>query len=537
MDIGSTMLMNVLGPNLVYDRIQTEERKNAKKAQLEKNPPTYVYAAKGEWVPHELGRELTQTDTEAFAKLNDLRRRGYPFQLAGAVALNLLCFAAIALYLQRFRKETGFTAPNVTMVCVPVLLALGIGQLVLLLPDGVRLAPVLFPAALVGMLSTILIGPQVGFCIVLVSGSLFGVATDQALDFYILSLFGGFTAVISLHTLRERKDVLKAGFYVGLVNFATIALLALFHFLQIPDLRVVAENGGWAFVNGLACAAATYPAMVVFERVFGVVTDIRLLELTGPHHPLIREMEEKAPGSYQHVLSVTKLAESAAEAIGANFLLVRAGAYFHDIGKMLKPKYFSENQGSLEDKQAHSRLTPYMSALIIKNHVKEGIELGRKSGLPEKVIDFIPQHHGTSVIRYFYDEALRRYEETETVDVVREEDFRYPGPKPQTIEAAIVLLADSVEAIVTSVFTSTQVRENDLRRVVAEAVSDRFHDGQFDECDLTMRDLFLIRESFVKTLKARFHHRIAYPASPRKDQGREMREGPAPLSPVAASQA
>ncbi|MBI3736920.1 HDIG domain-containing protein [Candidatus Sumerlaeota bacterium] len=244
------------------------------------------------------------------------------------------------------------------------------------------------------------------------------------------------------------------------------------------------------------------------------MTDIRLLEITGPQHELMRMLEDRAPGTYQHVLNVTKLAESAAEAIGANFLLVRSGAYFHDIGKMLKPKFFSENQVTLEDKKAHSKLSPYMSTLIIKNHVKEGIELGKKHGLPPKVIDFIPQHHGTSLIRFFYVEALRRYEETETTDVVREEEFRYPGPKPQTVETAIVLLADSVEAIVTSVFTQSQVNENDLRRTVAQAISERFSDGQFDECELTMRDLFLIRESFITTLKARFHQRIAYPTAP-----------------------
>lgn len=266
-----------------------------------------------------------------------------------------------------------------------------------------------------------------------------------------------------------------------------------------------------------------------FERLFGIVTDLRLLELTGLKHPLLRRLEREAPGTYQHVLNVTKLAEAAAEAIGANYLLVRAGAYFHDVGKVIKPKYYSENQVNLDDKKAHSKLSPYMSVLIIKNHVKEGVEMARKASLPQKIIDFIPQHHGTGLIRYFYGEALRRYEESETMDPVHEEDFRYPGPKPQSIESAIVLLADSVEAIAASKFTGGQVNANEIRKTVQEAISEKFNDGQFDECELTMRQLYEIREAFARTLMARYHFRVAYPALPKRETT------PAPVLPGSIS--
>jgi len=325
-------------------------------------------------------------------------------------------------------------------------------------------------------------------------------------------------------------DVLGSGIRVSLVNMATVCLLGFFHLPPDLDATVVLLAG----VNGLLYAAATLPIMLVIEKSFGVVTDMSLLELTSPDNEVMRMMEDVAPGSYQHSLNVTKLAESAAEAIGANYLLVRAGAYFHDIGKSLKPNYFSENQVTMEDKKAHSKLSPYMSVLIIKNHVKEGVEIAKRAGLPQKVIDFIPQHHGTGLIRYFYSEAMRRYEDSESVDPVREEDFRYPGPKPQTIETAIVHLSDAVEAIVTATFTSSQVNENDLKRTVDKAVADRFEDGQFDECDLTMRDLYLIKRSFVKTLKARFHQRISYPTEMRKDPTRDTRETPSAQSAKAA---
>ncbi len=521
-ELAVKILMQVITPNLEYDRETSESKLNEQLAALEKNPVMKTYE-KGEIIARR-GDKIGESLLPTLVDVNSLRRRNFLTSVVGVLLMTFTCFAAAGLYLSRMRGAVAFTAGNVTMMALPILLVMGIGRLTDLLDVLPQFQWVFFPTSLVGMLSAIMIGPQVGFILVLLCGVLYGLATGQNLDFQVFSMFGGFMAVVSLQSIRERKDVMTAGMRVGVVNVATVCILALFRIPAKPDPPLVF----WAFVNGLTCAAATLPLMVIFERAFGVVTDIRLLEITGPQHPLMRMLEEKAPGTYQHVLNVTKLAESAAESIGANFLLVRAGAYFHDVGKMLKPKYFSENQVTFDDKKSHSRLSPYMSTLIIKNHVKEGMEMAKKFGLPDKVIDFIPQHHGTGLIRYFYSEALQRYEETERTDVVREEDFRYPGPKPQTIEAAIVLLADSTEAIATSVFTQPQVNENDLRRVVAQAVSERFNDGQFDECDLTMRDLFQIRESFIKTLKARFHHRIAYPAQVRKEAPRE------PSSPALA---
>jgi putative nucleotidyltransferase with HDIG domain len=201
-------------------------------------------------------------------------------------------------------------------------------------------------------------------------------------------------------------------------------------------------------------------------------------------------------------------------AIGANYLLVRAGAYYHDIGKMVKQKYFSENQTTIEDKRLHAKITPIMSARVIRNHIREGVELAKKHNLPEKVIDFIEQHQGTGMIRYFYQQALKGYEQSESPDPIREDDFRYPGPKPQTIEVAIVMLADAVEATATSKLSEARVKESDLRLIIRESIRERFNDGQFDECNLTLKDLHLISESFQRTLKSRFHFRIAYPEAP-----------------------
>lgn len=510
-EVAAKILMQVISPNLEYDRAMTESNLDDLLKLVEHDPIRRIYIA-GEEIGRK-GQEINLTMAAAIAQANQLRRQAYFYRFIGVAVLTLLCFGAVGLYVSRLRGALTINASNITMMCLPVIFVLGAGRLIETGVTDPALRWVLFPAPLIGMLSVAMIGPQLAFILVLGAAVLYSASTGQSLSFFILALFGGFTSVLASQNIRRRSDVIAVGLRVGLVNMITVWLISLFSLPSQPDFLQMTL----AFLTGLICGIVSWPLMDRFERAFGVVTDIGLLEITGPHHPLMQMLEERAPGTYQHVLNVTKLAESAAEAIGANFLLVRAGAYFHDVGKMLKPKFFSENQVTIDDKKAHSKLSPYMSTLIIKNHVKEGIELAKKHGLPAKVIDFIPQHHGTSLIRYFYNEALQRYQETESTDPVHEEDFRYPGPKPQSIEAAVVLLADSVEAIATSVFTQAQVNENDLRRTVERAIQERFTDGQFDECELTMRDLFLIRESFVKTLKARFHQRIAYPNMPRKD--------------------
>ncbi len=517
-EIAAKILMQVMAPNFEFDRIKTDANLSQLLQLVDHEPVMKIYA-RGDLIARG-GERLNSTQASAVHAVNMLGREAYYYRFAGVALLTLLSFVAVGFYWVRFRGGVSLTPSNITLICLPVLIVVVAGRAVEFTADP-DLQWVLFPISFIGMLSAVIIGPQVGFVLVLVTTILYGVALGHSPAFYILSLFGGFTSVIALQSIRSRWDVLMAGMRVSLVNMLTVWLLSLF---QMPAELDPSHIVG-AFFNGIICAIVTPALVAVFERFFGVVTDLRLLEITGPQHELMRMLEDKAPGTYQHVLNVTKLAESAAESIGANYLLVRSGAYFHDIGKMLKPKFFSENQVTIEDKKAHSKLSPYMSTLIIKNHVKEGIELGRKYGLPPKVVDFIPQHHGTSLIRYFYYEAKRRYEETETTDTVREEEFRYPGPKPQTVEAAIVLMADSVEATVTATFTQSQVNENELRRVVTQSINERFNDGQFDECDLTMRDLFLIRESFISTLKARFHHRIAYPTQPgRKESPAQRRD-------------
>ena len=262
----------------------------------------------------------------------------------------------------------------------------------------------------------------------------------------------------------------------------------------------------WAGAFIAIAAAALTPALSIVERIFGVQTDWSLLELGDPSHPLLRRLAQRAPGTYNHSINVASIAEAAAESIGANGLLVRVGAYFHDIGKMFKPEYFIENQSSGVNQ--HDALQPAMSTLVIIAHVKDGADLGRNHRLPEPIIDLIMQHHGTTLVEYFYREAARRSEEDPNGEEVSDKDFRYPGPKPQSLEAAVMMLADTVESASRTLVDPTPARINNLVDSIAQK---KMADGQFDECGLTFQQLAQIRDSLVKSLTAIYHARVKYP--------------------------
>jgi len=247
------------------------------------------------------------------------------------------------------------------------------------------------------------------------------------------------------------------------------------------------------------------------EHLFGLVTPIKLLELSSPSHPLLRRLQIEAPGTYHHSIVVANLAEAAAESIGADSLLVRVGAYYHDIGKVRRPVFFVENQIGVEN--PHEKMAPSLSALTVLAHVRDGIEYAREQRLPEAVIRFIPEHHGTSLITYFYHQAMERG------DVVDEEGFRYEGPKPQSRESAILMIADAVEGAVRSMPRPTPDR---IEQVVRRIIRERLEDGQLDECDLTFRDLDVIAQTFTRLLAGMFHPRVEYPDLERDLRGRRQ---------------
>ncbi|MCX7011988.1 MAG: HDIG domain-containing protein, partial [Candidatus Sumerlaeota bacterium] len=535
-DAVESLLKAVVEPTVVLD---PEAKAAALAALLETAGRHYTRLYHKGDVVFAAGRPVGEEEEEI---LNAFRAQSRRYQAYGALGIGTLVgllFALVIFYARKFPGEIPFTSANVALLCLPTIIAFALWRLLEQTLANPQLSNYGFPAALIGILSVTLLGPRLAWLLVTCAGMLCAAASHVSFEVPAVALFGGYASITTLYSLQTRRDVLRAGAIVAGVNAIVIAAISLISdptSVGAPTLTAVAAG----VANGLLCATVALPLLWIFEESFGVVTNFTLLELTGINQPLLRELEQKAPGTFQHTLNVTKLAESAAQAIGANYLLVRAGCYYHDIGKMVKPRYFSENQVTQEDRTLHAKLRPHMSVLIIKNHVKEGLDIARRHRLPPLVAAFIPEHQGTTLIGYFHNQALRQFEESESTDPVREEDFRYPGPKPQSIETAIAMLADSVEATVTSVFTSANVNEDELRQVVRRAIAQKFDDGQFDECDLTLRDLHIIRETFVKTLLGRFHHRVAYPVDARERGGYAgqppaVRRVPAPSAHAATS--
>jgi len=311
------------------------------------------------------------------------------------------------------------------------------------------------------------------------------------------------SAILLLRRVRSRSKLLTVGFIAaGVAVFTSIGVHALEGQYGWPVLKDALLLGVWAVVAGSLMTCL----LPLVERVFGVQTDLSLIELGDPAHPLLQELIRRAPGTYNHSITVASLAESAAEAIGARGLLVRVGAYFHDIGKMLKPGYFAENQGQGDNR--HHSLVPAMSTLVIIAHVKDGADLARQNKIPEPIIDFIQQHHGTTLVEYFYRQASERKEADPNGGKIDESSFRYPGPKPQTKEAGILMLADAVESASRALVEPTPAR---IESLVEDISRKRLLDGQFDECGLTLEEVRKIGDSLVKSLTAVYHGRVKYP--------------------------
>ncbi len=313
-------------------------------------------------------------------------------------------------------------------------------------------------------------------------------------------------AILCLGRVRSRSKLLSVGFIAaGVAILTTLGVGTLDGQPFVPLMKAALLCGFWAIVAGSLMTCL----LPVVERVFGVQTDLSLIELGDPAHPLLQELIRRAPGTYNHSITVASLAEAAAESIGARGLLVRVGAYFHDIGKMLKPGYFAENQGQGDNR--HHSLMPAMSTLVIIAHVKDGADLARQNKIAEPIIDFIQQHHGTTLVEYFYRQAAERSSKGNDVDgsnVVDESSFRYPGPKPQTKEAGILMLSDAVESASRVLVEPTPAR---IESLVEDLSRKRLLDGQFDECGLTLEEVDKIGQSLVKSLTAVYHGRVKYP--------------------------
>lgn len=370
--------------------------------------------------------------------------------------------------------------------------------------------PVLFnPLPSVALLMCMLLNTSVAmFHIVLLSLLIFILAGSNSL-FVVVGLLGGITGILAWQAASKEGNVRELIGLSGL-KIGFVSTIAIFGFLLIDtenfsSLRIsqILKFTGFGMINGILSAILANGVLPYMEKLFSLATDSKLLELTELSQPLLKRLSEEAPGTYQHSIGVATLSEAAANAIGADPLLTKAAAYYHDIGKLKRPLYFAENQEKGENQ--HDKVNPYMSSLILVGHIRDGLDLGREYELPERLLSVMSQHHGTTLISYFFEEAKKNTDSEE----VNEGRFRYPGPKPQTREAAIIMLADSVEAAARTLEQHTHTKIDSL---VSKIVEHKLNDeNQLDESDLTLKDIEKIEQMFVKVISSMYHGRIDYP--------------------------
>jgi len=440
-----------------------------------------------------------------------MANRGWPVEVRLLVAVTAVSLAAIVLTRFHLRHSpTKGVDPRIAERIVWLVTVLDVAgvQLIQRLVGPQPLAGIGFlvaaPMVAHAMLVSALLGPTIAIFSLTGVAFLVGLSGVLPAEAIASAWLAGAVASHAVNPLKHRADLLRATSIVTL----TMSVMA-FSISAVSESRVstVLESTGWAAVAAVGATSIFWLAVAVLERIFGILSDWSLLELCSPEHSVIKQLCLRAPGTYAHSVMVGNLAEHAARDIGANPVLVRALAYYHDIGKLTRPSYFIENQNGLNP---HDDIPATLSGMVIKAHVADGLELARQYRLPKVLIDGIAQHHGTTRIQYFYQQALRDRPDL-AGDTAFESQFRYDGPRPQTREAAIVLLADSVEAISRTFKHQTA---DDVETAVARIIDERRADGQLDESDLTLRDLQTVRRAFLRSLCALRHDRVPYPDTP-----------------------
>ncbi|GAB5520066.1 MAG: HDIG domain-containing protein [Rhodothermales bacterium] len=507
--VAMAMFLVVFKPALEYQRAATIQEWNRLERAISPTEGLIergdLIIEQGQKVTEEVRRQLISLERSQAERLG--RRVSWSVVL-GQLILVISTYVIFFLFLYLVRRQIFRDNGKILLIAILFgLLIIGLGVAIRFTPAAALLVPV----SIAAILLTIIFDSRVGILATITLAFVGAHLLSFDFEYAFATAFAGALGVYSVRDIKNR-----GGFYLSAaVVFLGYAFILLASFL-IEDLPYTRTDIPWANLgNGLMFAGANaalclfaQPLLWAFERGFKITTDLTLLELSDTNRPLIKEMSLRAAGTFNHSLQVANLSESAAQAVGAHALLVRVGALYHDIGKMEKAEYFIENQRGGEN--PHDRIKPRMSALIIANHVKKGVELAKEEGLPQPLINFILEHHGTTRIEYFYRQAI----EEEGEECVLESDFRYPGPRPQSKETAILMLADGIEAACRSLDNPTLKRVEGLVNAIVKA---RIADGQLDDTDLTFRDLAKIKETFVSILMGIHHVRIKYPGQ-KKDE-------------------
>jgi putative nucleotidyltransferase with HDIG domain len=504
----SAIIARILLPNLFFNREASESRS---KTAMDAVRPIMFKVQKGEMIVR-VGERIS---SEQAHKLNTIFGRHHVgsrlFSSAGIFSLIVVLFYFPYRFACKNIRKFNPSNKDILIISLLFVCSFFLFKSALLITHNIgsvypAIDPVnyfyLFPFALSAMIIRIFINSEVALVCCAIMAPLLGIMFESNMIVVIYSMLGGIVGAHGVRHCTSRSTIYAAGLKISVVNLAMALSFQTFSNSLFSMQSVYVAL--FALASGILSAGFVSGLIPVIETLFQYTTDIKLLELANLNTPILRELLVKAPGTYHHSVIVGNLVETAAESINANPLLARVAAYYHDIGKASKPLYFIENQGGEENR--HDKLTPSMSALILISHIKDGAEQAREKHLGQPIIDIIRQHHGTALIKFFYERA--KSQAAATGQAVEEKDFRYPGPKPQTREAGIVMLADCVEAASRTLVNPTPDR---IQGMVQKLINNIFIDGQLDECELTLNNLHEIAKSFNCVLNGMFHHRIDYP--------------------------
>jgi len=501
-DIIKLLCINTVRPNLIYNQEATEKAKT--EAQYTVKPVQKNIKA-GEIIVRE-GERVTAEQISVLEQLGIQRTRSYPLTIIGTILFILLSFYLIIEFLRRYHYSVYSNEKQMLLIGIIFIIVILITRFLTIIQIGNRpelnaMTGYLAPVAAGSMLIAILLEGRLAYFLTMIMAIYVGLLTNgNQLAFTIVAFASGTVGVYQVSRLSQTSDLAKSGLYLAVTNIIsilTILLIAGNLSLKLALLAVIIGA-----ISGILSAILMIGTIPYLESAFSITSMIKLLELSNPNNDLLKRLLLEAPGTYHHSLMVGNLAESSAESVGANPLLVRVGAYYHDIGKIKRSEYFVENQRGSNN--PHGKIAPALSALIITSHVKEGLELAREAHLPNLIVDFIAEHHGTSLARYFYNRAL----EEDGAENISEDSFRYEGPKPQSKEVALVMLADSVEAAIRSIPDPSTEK---IRDMVRKIIRDKLDDQQLEECELTFKDLDVIASTFCRVLEGVYHKRIEYP--------------------------
>lgn len=505
-------------PNLSFNRPETLARRQKQRDAV---LPVQISIKKGQLIVT-AGSVVQPLQVALIGELNRLRSAGRTDFVSLVVAFLFMILVLVFFsYLRRTvshrldisQKDVVCMASVIMLIVVMLKAYMGVTDAALAnrissIPANSILfaAPIAAGPMLVGLMIS---AGEIVWLFTMFSAITLAFMVDPSFDFIFLLMaaIGGMAGARGVHSCQKRNDIYWAGVRTGLVNASVLTVIAFLQQVEEPLLTRLAWNIPLGFAGGLLSALVTMALIPLFETLFNYTTDVKLLELSSLNHPLMKDMIVKAPGTYHHSLVVGSMCEAGAEEIGANPLLAKVMAYYHDIGKMEHAHYFIENQRPGQN--PHDHISPNMSKTVLIAHVKDGAEMGHQHKLGRAIVDGILQHHGTTLISYFFNKAVEA--EDEDIDTVQEADFRYPGPKPQFKEAALLMLADSIEAAARSLDEPNPGR---LTALVRNIIQSKFLDGQLEECDLTLKDLSVIEECYRRVILGIYHQRIDYPTAP-----------------------